>query len=501
MLKIVNVFICFLLCLVGTVIAQKPFISIPSEKGFKAVDNATSSFDPVNNTFHLVLQEGNTIYRRIYDTNFTLLEEYRSESRDITFSEKSSFKANYIAPLCTTKGYFELFSTGNGVLVYKPDFTIKKDSLYATFSFKLTKKGGEKLLSVIPDSDLKILTYARETNTLKIYQWSPGDSAKTYSFILPEKSMSKEEEKLYTKSSQIKLSQLWGSAFSAVKINSIQSLPTANHLYYSDNKFYIVIGTPNSVGRYVMSIDLDKNELNTHTYFINSLENAFVQPGQTNYGQKDMVSTVFDSTLVIQNSSNYRFEYYFYNINTHALIRKYSVPVKDSMYELVHSALTQKGTYASRDQEKDITRERAFMRKINGSFWYITLSALSPDSVVFTLAALKYTEGIGGTLLSVATASAGFMANIHIGNLQIIPYLTSSRYKLYYAHSRFSTDGFVPARDSTVTTALDQIIDTFEAKELASHSSFFIQKEEEAIIGVFNKETLLFDIYKFSSRR
>ncbi|MEQ1675987.1 MAG: hypothetical protein ABL876_04780, partial [Chitinophagaceae bacterium] len=98
------------------------------------------------------------------------------------------------------------------------------------------------------------------------------------------------------------------------------------------------------------------------------------------------------------------------------------------------------------------------------------------------------------------TATIGFMANIHIGNLQVIPYLTSERYKLLYAHSMFNTKTLEPATNRQVTTILDDILDTFKARELASNSSFLIQKNSELFIGVFNKEKELFIIFRFRNK-
>ncbi len=502
MYKGLQLIISFLLLLPRIGISQTPFISIKSVPGFKADDIATSSFDSVSNIYHLNLQNGNKIYRKIYDSSFNLLSEYSFTSGEITFSEKVSPKANFISPLCTSKGYFEIFfiNSDNGILVYKPDFAKKKDSLFAEINFEWIKKGGEKLLSIMPDFDgLKILTYSNELNALKIYQWFPGDSIKTFSFTLPEKSLSKEEEKIYAKECRIKFRSLWDHQLVSAKINSIQSLPKGNNIFYSKNRIYILFPIPYSMGIYILSIDLDKKELTAHNYFINSLKD---NAGDNIYIKKNMVSMVFDSTLVIQNSSYLRFEYLFFNINTHELLKKYSIPVEDSIYLLVHSNLAQKGTYGSRDEEKEIKNEKKIMRKTSGSFSFMNLSSKDQDSAVFTLATLKFNPGVAGTILMAATfpISPG-IAITHIGNLQDIPYLTSSRCKLLYAHSLFNIKTLEPSKDSSVTTALDKILDTFAMRELGSNSSFFVQKNDGTLIGILNKERTLFDIFRFQNTR
>lgn len=75
--------------------------------------------------------------------------------------------------------------------------------------------------------------------------------------------------------------------------------------------------------------------------------------------------------------------------------------------------------------------------------------------------------------------------------------LYDTSFILLDAHSRFSRTDFKPSTTSTMAITLDQIIDDFRVQQLASNSSFFIEKKEQSIIGVFNKETNSFDIYKY----
>lgn len=485
-----------LLLIQQAAVAQKTAFNIPAPKGFEVDHHATASHNPFTGNYHLVTQQAKNILHRLYNDRFELVCEYESESPDITFSERRSPKANYFAPLCTRNGYYELFGTSNGVLVYKPDFENKKDSLVRSFSYNWVKKSGLKLISVMPDTaDLKLFTYSKEKNAFVIYKWIPGEDSVEYVFNLPEKFLTKEEEKSYP-DCQSKYKFMWDIGFPATQLGIIQPMPKSNTLLYKGDQIYLILGLRYSMGQQVIHIDLGKQSIDIHNYFINSYKD---NTGTFNNIKKNMVSILYDSTLIIQNSSIFRFEYLFYNIKTHALIKKYSVLVEDSLYRFMHSSLTQKGTYGSAKQEKDITREKAFMRKVNGSFGFINIAAVENDSIVLTLSDLKETEGIGGTLLSAVTMSVGFMANIHIGNLQLVPYLTSRRYKLFFAHSVFNKNTWEPAPggNRNITTLLDTIIDTFENMELSGSSSFLIEKHNEILIGVLNTEKNTFDIHSF----
>ena len=474
------------------VLPQQPFVSFKAPDTFKRDDFSVSYFDPISYTYHINFKTGTNITRCIYDTNFGLIQKYSLISDQITFSEKEWFGIKFVSPICTKSGVFEIYSDQDDILIYQPDFNLKKDSLIESFRFSKKRKE-ERILALMPDEeDLKILTYAEKENTMKVYQWFPGQPVKTTSFILPNSTLTKEEEKIYTKECRIKFKNL--GQLKSTRINSIQSLPEYNHVFYSKQKIYIVLELSFSLGRYVMDFDLNKENLITHNYFINSIT---INTGSNKYIKKTPVSTVFDSILVLQNSSYYTVEFLFYNLRTQELIKKYSVPVKDSIYELMHSSFRQKGTYGSKNQEKEIENEKAFMRKIRGSFSYISISSLTQDSIVLTLASLQYTEGIGGTLLSLSTKPIGYMANIHIGNLQLVPYLTSRRYKLLYAHSKFNSHTLEPTSSRSVTTVLDEILDNFMSHELSSNNSFLIQRNADILMGVFNKNNGMFDVYKF----
>ena len=140
------------------------------------------------------------------------------------------------------------------------------------------------------------------------------------------------------------------------------------------------------------------------------------------------------------------------------------------------------------------------MRKVNGVFSGLNIAEITPDSITLTLSSIQQTAGIGATLLSMAVSTVSVMALGQIlGNLVYVPYLSSKRFKLYYAHSTFNRKNWTAAPPHVASTGLDEVLDSFESKEMFGNSSFFIPQGKETIIGIFNKESSSFDIFKFSN--
>ena len=482
------IFFCF-----GNVFPQQLISSLKGPQYFNKDNLVISYYDSISHKIYISYQNGFDITRQLYDTSFNLLGEYSLTAGAITLSEKEKFIGSaFVSPLCTKKGVFEVYADKNEISIYKPDFNNKKDSLIEVINFSKNRKE-DRILSFMPgEKDLKILLYNSKENLLNIFQWSPGQASTTISFSLPRSTLTNEEEKNYSNRCRIDFKKIEG--LKADKLNKVNPFPVYDHILFTDTKIYLQLVLPFSAGIHVMELDLAEKNLRYKNYFINSVE---INTGTIKNVKKSPVSTIFDSILVIQNSSHYRFEFYFYNLRTNELIKSYSVPVKDSIYTLVHSPLFQKGTYGSPDQEKELENETAFMRKINGSFSYMSTASYSKDSIVFTLASLQNTEGIEGTLLSFSTMPLGYMANIRFGNFQFIPYLTSTRNKLLYAHAKFDMQTFNASISRSVKTILDDILTYFNRREIGSNSTFLIQTSSSILISAFNKSTKLFDVYKF----
>ena len=134
----------------------------------------------------------------------------------------------------------------------------------------------------------------------------------------------------------------------------------------------------------------------------------------------------------------------------------------------MHSYLKQKGTWLSGNDEKKMDNERAFMRKLNNGSGFLAFTHESTDSFTVTTGSLVATSGLTGLLLTIGTGALGYMANLTIGNYQIVPYLELYRNKIIYCHSRFSKETLEPSVASDATTAFDALLDNFEKRDLRS---------------------------------
>ena len=202
------------------------------------------------------------------------------------------------------------------------------------------------------------------------------------------------------------------------------------------------------------------------------------------------VATAYDSLLIIQNSSPKIFEYYYYNIINGKLITKFETKPDNSLYSLVHSPLQQIGSFGSSSEEKELDNEKLFIKRKNSGFPFITGEPVG-DSLVLTFGSFVPTQGAEGMLLSFATMGFGMGAGIGvaIGDIRIIPYLTSSRNKFLYAHSKFSLKGLQPSIANNTRTYLDDFLADNKLKDLGKSNSFLLELPGKLIFGLYNKET------------
>ncbi|MBI5857280.1 MAG: hypothetical protein HZB42_06485 [Sphingobacteriales bacterium] len=460
------------------------FIQAP--ENFSKNDIANSYFNTETKEVHINFQDGYKITRCRYDSLFSLKDSFSFRSNQLSLSAKENNKITFVAPLVTQAGNFEIYADNDDIQIRKIDFQQQKDSL--CFTIKFDKKKGEKILSILPDkNDLKILTFL-DNGKLNVYRWWPDRPLESITINLPESNFTKEEEKIYTKDCRIRFKKL--KPLRASRINSINTFPAENQVYYETNKICILLTIPFNIGICVTSIDLVSGTFNIKNYFLNDLR---VNAGENNNLIKNVTASLFDSVLIIKNASPREFEYYFFNVATSKFIRKYTVPVKDSVAALVHSSVTQKGTYSSKEGEKTLKDKSSYRLQ------HLSLTDYSEDSVTFALFSIVETEGIEGTLLSMATLPFGYLAGIYIGNLQLIPYLTIKRNVLIYAYSRFNKQNLEASSNRNVISNLDNVLDEVRVKTLGKNSSFFIQKDRNAFVGIFNDARSGFDVLKFNA--
>ena len=119
------------------------------------------------------------------------------------------------------------------------------------------------------------------------------------------------------------------------------------------------------------------------------------------------------------------------------------------------------------------------------------------DSLLITFGSFVMTEGIGGTFLGFATSSIGFYLFTPIGTFGVVPYLTLSRNKFLFAHSKFSLQTLQPSTANNLTTTIDKIANDKKIDDLERNSSFIIERNEKLYVGIFNKKKGKYEIFTY----
>jgi len=473
--------------------AQDSITVLAAPHGFKERHKAISYYNKYNQQIHIDLEYENKITRQLYDNSFRLLKEY-TIGKDGYFYTGHRDTLNFASEMIIGNGVFEIFRDRDDIVVYHIDFEKKNDE--KVFELRLRQNEfDERMLAVLPGkNNLRIIGYSAKKDKLNLYTWSPGENIKKKTFDLPEHNLSPKEEKKFGNLNKIKFKKYLN--YFPVNRTDMEypiNIPGGGKVFYNDEKTYIGIMMPNYLGVYLMEID--DIGIKHHNFFVND----GLSVAQTDYYKaKRPFFTVFDSLLIINNSSSYQFEFLFYSLNTDQQIKKYSVPVKDSLNKLVHSQLIQKGTYGSRNQEKVLENEKRFMlRMIDGS-QFLTLSGISTDSLTITFGSYNQTAGLGGTLLALGTGMLSSLAFLNVNNAHLIFYITSTRNKFLYSHSKFSKTSFTPSANQHVITITDKLLDDIDVKEIASSSTFLVQVNNDYYIGPYNKQIDKFKVFKYS---
>jgi hypothetical protein len=473
--------------------AQDSITVLKAPENFKDRHKAISYFNKIDQTIHVDLEYGWNVSRYLYDTSFQLLKEYTIPKTGYFYAGHKD-TLNFASEMITKKGVFEIFRDRDDIVVYHIDFEKKKDE--KVFELRLRQSEyDEKMLAVLPDKNkLRIISYSSKKDKLNLYTWFPGEDVTKKVFDLPEHNLSPQEEKKFGNLNKIKFKKYL--SYFPVNRTDMEypvNIPGNGRVFYNDEKIYIGLMMPNYLGVYLMEIG--ETEIKHYNFIINAGMSA-IQADY--YKAKRPFFTVYDSLLIINNSSIYQFEFLFYSLNTLQQLKKYSVPVKDSISRLVHSELIQKGTYGSRNQEKVLEKEKRFMlRMIDGS-QFITLSGISADSLTITFGSYNQTAGLGGTLLAIGTGMLSSFAFLNVNNAHFIVFIISIRNKFLYSHSRFSNSTFTPSNNTHVITITDKLLDDLDVKEIVSSSTFLVQINSDYYIGAYNKEIDKFKVFRYS---
>ncbi len=464
---------------------------IPLSVNEKDAD-AVGYFNPHSNMFVLEQQNKGIITRMLYDTLFNLQKKYTVPADSISFSEKSR-KPIFLKEYCTAEHTFEIYANNKGIEIWQLDFEKGTEQKTASLALQEHYKD-ERIIAILPGSEkVSFLTYSPKQEKLFLYNYFPGKSFFLQrDFTLPEQSLTKEEIKERGKFLAVKYPGSLGGLFvSDLKNPSNYQVSAANQLLYNDTAIFILLRTPYNAGVHLLQLNRDNGNVSFKNFLINK-----INPDKINTPvEKIPIATAYDSLLIIQNSNAGMLEYSMYHLNTKQLIIKHEAEGDNSLHSLVQSDLRQIGTYGSKDEEKELTNERRFLRRKNKGVLFMKAIKEDNDSLLLTFGSFIETEGLSGTLLSLATSNIGVYFYTPIGIFVVVPYLTLSRNKFLFAHSKFSLQTLQPSLAANLTTPIDKIASDKKIDDLERGSSFIIERDKKLYVGVFNKEKDKYEVF------
>lgn len=444
----------------------------------------------------LNLQSYGEIQRNLYDSNFKHLVSYRTSTEPYTLVSAASFIPVFATELSLANKVYEVYSTERKILVVYPDFENRSDSIVYTLDLKAHHKD-ERRLAVFPFSrGVRVISYSPKQDKLFLYQWTQDGQADTTSVKLPESSLSDDEEEKLTKYARVKYKQsLDNMIVSSAQETSVVANAGTNSIFYNEDKVWLLSLMTSFGGYNVLEYDIRKGTLKSLNFLVNDMKKNSDSKPET---IKIPYPTISGNHLIIRNSSFYHFEYLIYDLNSGNKVNSFTAGPDESLRKLLHSNFKQKGTWLSGSDEKEIENEKAFLRKLSTGRGFVYVCEISEDSITLTTGSLKATEGMGGLLFSVATGMLSSMANFTIGDYQIIPYLTTYRNKLSFAHSRFSLKDYQPSKSTEIASSLDRLLESFEDKRLGSTSSFVMEKLGSYFLAVYNPDSRKFEIFRMN---
>jgi hypothetical protein len=452
---------------------------------------ANGYYNPFTNNFILEQENKKVITRLLYDSLFNLKQKYTVAADSISFAYKTK-KSVFLKEFCSSIGSFEIYANNNRLQLWQLDFEAGSDKKIAEFQLRQQYKD-ETVIAIIPGNGFfSFVSFSEKADRILLYDYFFGKGFyMPKEYTLPQKSLTKEEIKERGKFLAVKYSNsLYGLYASDLKVPKPYEINTGNQLFYDDNTIYFLLRTPYNAGFHLLELDRNSSNLSFKNFLINKLNpEKFSTPLE-----KIPVATAIDSLLIIQTSNVNTFAYHFYNLKTKEQLAFHETGADNSLYKLVNSELSQIGTYASKDEEKDITNEKLFLRRKNKGSLFLKAAKSDNDSLLLTFGSYTPTEGIGGTLLSFATMGISDMMAFGAGIVQMLPYLTLSRNKFLFAYSKFSLKSLQPSTATGITTPINKFAGDKRIDDLEKNSSFIIEKGNKLYIGIFNKKINKYNI-------
>jgi len=328
-----------------------------------------------------------------------------------------------------------------------------------------------------------------------VYNWKVGQRGYALKqVVLPGSSLSAAELKEYGTSFQQKYKQIFRNLTvqQSGKGNPYQ-FPSRGQLFYNDQRIYILSYTPLETGVNVLNIDLESGTAVSDNYFCNpvdlgSMTKLLLYP----------VATIFENTLVIQNSSVKKFQYLFYDLIKKEKVRTLETGTNETLYKLVHSDLKQFGTLGSRTEEKTHENEKRFISRKNSGTPFLTC-VRSGDSLLFSFGSFIGTMGVEGVITDLFLSVIPFVPYMLMTGIndQVFRYIGIYRYKFIYAHSKFSLETFEPTASVHVKTFLDELINDRKMKRLSADGTILISLPGSLHICIYDEKAAKFSVNKY----
>ncbi|HRG83162.1 MAG TPA: hypothetical protein PLO99_11655 [Chitinophagaceae bacterium] len=458
-------------------------------------DIAVTHFDQYRNQYHYTFQSGNDITRLLLDTSFQIIQTNRFTSKEISYFRKGGSRKCFTQYISLKDATYEVFIQNDTLSILLSRTVTEGDSLMTTMIVEQSDKD-ERILAILPLSDkVGILTGNFKKDKLTLITWSPTNGQHVVEFPLPDSNMDKSFYKEYPKETRINFSkQLINPVVLPMGQISVYSRP-GPQLYYSDTEVYILMNIPFALGVFTIHLNLNTNQITTHNYEINSL---ITNAGNDNTRIMHPSACIADSFLIVKNLSVNKYQYLFYDLRSHELIKRMEATTKD-IETLVHSTIRQKGTWASAKEEKEFEKKEAYFKKGNGILF---VSGIDKDSISVTSLLVLQTTGITGSLLDfLAPMPLDFSSKAGYYLSLLIPPLGSKRDRLIFFHSRFSLRDFQPSSGKNVRTLLDSMVDEAKNDELWDDLCFFVRKKAEFYIGSYSTEDKKIHVIRYREKQ
>ncbi|MFN8251890.1 MAG: hypothetical protein U0V75_08395 [Ferruginibacter sp.] len=465
-------------------------ISIPVAPADR-ISDIKAYYNPYSKNFVIAQQGTGMISRQLFDTVFQLKKSYTAGTEAISFSA-SNKKHVFLEAYCTAGMNYEVYSKEKSIEIWAIGFENGADKKAAALRQQQQYKD-ERLVALIPGADkLTLLCITPKENKLLLYNYFPGkDILLQGEYPLPAISLTPDEIKERGRHLAMQYSNSMRGIFIAEtnKTGPFHISP-GNQLLYNDTALYFLLRVPYKAGYHLLEMNRTSGQMRFSNFLVNKLEAGHFG---TSY-EMIPAATMYDSLLIIQNSNSLSLEYYFYNIHSGQLLAKHTATADNSLYSIVHSGLHQAGTYGSKDEEKDISSERLFLRRKNKGNIFINVSHADADSILLSFGSYVPTEGIGGSIVGLATL---FATNFVSGAFKLGLYMSMTRNKFLFAFSKFSLKTFEPSRSTGITTPLNTIVSETKADEPGTKSSFVIEKDGHLYTGNYDKVSDKFRIIKY----